>query len=201
MANLGFYTYAHYRADNNSLFYIGKGSGKRYLKKENRNRHWRNIVNKAGGFNAEILNIFDSEKDALCHEEFLISTFRGIDVSLANVCSGGKSNSGPRHTDESKKKLSDAHKGKKPSELALKKLKESLIGVPKSKKHRENLSIAKSGIKVPNAWKPVFCKTNKKRYQSIGEAAQILCVDKSHIVKCCKGKINATKGYSFEYVE
>jgi len=169
------------------------------LKRQNRNNYWHNIVNKAGGFKSEILCCFDSEQDALAHEEFLISVFRDLGQKLANICSGGKSNSGPRHTEESKKRLSIAHKGKKPSDLALKNLREALIGVPKSKKHKENLSKAKKGTQSPKAWIPVFCTTNGIRYESITFAAKELCLDMSHIVKCCKKKIASTKGYSFEY--
>lgn len=197
MAN--FYTYAHYRLDTNCIFYIGKGQGKRHLQKQNRNNYWHNIANKAGGFKSEILCIFVDEQDALDHEEFLISTFKDLDCKLANICSGGKSNSGPRHTEESKKRLSLAHKGKRPSDFALKRLRESLVGVPKSKKHRENLSKSKTGTKCEKTWVPIFCKTNNKKYDSVTSAAKELFLDSSHIVKCCKGKLLATKGYSFEY--
>ena len=40
-----FYVYAHIRKDNNQIFYIGKGYGRRVFKKENRNAYWKNIVN------------------------------------------------------------------------------------------------------------------------------------------------------------
>jgi hypothetical protein len=195
-----FFTYAHYTKDDNRLFYIGKGSGKRHLKSENRNRHWHRIVAKHGGFEAVILAVWETEQEALDHEEFLIDTFRTQGARLANITSGGKSNSGPRHTPESRKVLSEKLKGRKRTPEQIEQLRLYLKGVPKSEEHRKNLSEARKGMKVPCIWKPIRCITTDTTYPSLSAAAEATGADPSHIVKCCRGKLKKTKGMEFSYV-
>jgi hypothetical protein len=43
-----FYVYLHYRKDNGECFYVGKGTGRRYLNKYGRNTYWDNVANKYG---------------------------------------------------------------------------------------------------------------------------------------------------------
>lgn len=77
--------YAHYIED--TIFYIGKGTGKRYLSKHSRNKHWNNKVKKYGDFTAKILADNLNESDAYELEELVVDTI-GLDC-LTNVCSGG----------------------------------------------------------------------------------------------------------------
>lgn len=217
-----FYTYAHYRKSDDVLFYIGKGSTNRASTKTKRNPHWTNVFNKHG-FYYKILEYFKDELEALKKEEELISFYRESGVRLANVASGGTANSGPRHSEETKRKMSVARKGKKRThrwnhsdETKLKmskshmgkkhpqeqieKQRAAITGVPKSDSHRAALSKARTGIKVPKVWKPVICTTTGISYVSVSDAKFKTGLDASHIVKCCKGKIPHTKGYSFEYI-
>lgn len=103
-----FYTYAHTRNDTGKIFYIGKGSNYRATAK-NRNKHWKNIVNKFG-YKVKILAYWDSEKDALDHEFLLISCFKNMGYELANKANGGDVNSGWNHSEEYKKKMSELRK-------------------------------------------------------------------------------------------
>jgi len=104
-----FYTYAHYKPDN-SVFYIGKGHGRRAWAHDNRNQHWRNIVAKHGAHKVEVLAHWSTEEEAFVHEKFLIACFRDMGFVLANVTSGGEGPSGYKHTLETKIKLSEHHK-------------------------------------------------------------------------------------------
>jgi hypothetical protein len=93
-----FYTYAHYRATDNSLFYIGKGKGSRAKSADPRNPFWSNIVKKHN-FKSEILAIWKTEKEALEHEKFLIKCFReDLNVKLCNMTDGGEGRSGFTNT-------------------------------------------------------------------------------------------------------
>lgn len=217
-----FYTYAHYRTSDDVLFYIGKGSTNRASTRRKRNPHWNNVVNKHG-FYYKILERFESEDEALKKEEALISFYKAEGVKLVNVASGGTANSGPRHSEETKRQMSVARKGKKRtykwtlseetkekmrvSHTGLKKSKETiekqraaLTGVPKSEAHRAALSKARTGAKTPKIWRKVLCITNSTIYESLTDAASCLRVDISHISKCCRGKIKQINGYSFEYI-
>lgn len=104
-----FYTYAHYKPDN-SVFYIGKGRGRRAWAKDNRNPHWRHVVAKHGEHKVEVLAQWPTEQEAFEHEKFLIWCFRKMGCSMANITDGGDGPSGYRHTDETKAKLSLHHK-------------------------------------------------------------------------------------------
>lgn len=104
-----FYTYAHYKPDN-SVFYIGKGRGRRAWAKDNRNPHWRNVVAKHGEHKVEVLAQWPTEQEAFEHEIFLIETFKLMGFALSNITFGGDGASGYKHTLETKKALSDHHR-------------------------------------------------------------------------------------------
>lgn len=100
-----FCTYSHHKPDG-TLFYIGKGSVKRAHAKDNRNPHWKNIVAKHGSYKVEILANWPTEAEAFEHEKFLISCFRDLGFSLANITNGGDGVAGHKHSAESKAKMS-----------------------------------------------------------------------------------------------
>jgi hypothetical protein len=101
-----FYTYAHYRNDTNELFYIGKGTEKRAWKRADRSELWSRITKKHGR-TVQILAYWDTEQEAFDHEKLLISCFRDMGKNLINFTDGGDGISGYRHTDETRKKLSE----------------------------------------------------------------------------------------------
>lgn len=192
-----FYVYIHLRLDTYSIFYVGKGKDNRAYSTNNRNNHWHNIVNKYG-YTVEIIEYFENENAALKKEEELISFYRKSGLVLANILNGGISNSGYRHTEESKLKLKIAHTGRKRDIKTIEKQRLKVLGVPKSKEHREKLSKARLGVKIPKKYKSVIC-SNGEIYLSLSDAAEKLSLDISHISKCCRGKIKQIKGYSFKY--
>jgi len=107
-----FYVYVHKRKDNDKIFYVGKGSNRRYLQKGNRSQKWKNYVNKYG-YNSEILFYFDTEEEAFKREQSLILTLKNLGYKLANISSGGEGGQkGNTHSSLTKQKMSIAHKGK-----------------------------------------------------------------------------------------
>jgi hypothetical protein len=210
---MSYYTYAHFTADTKELFYIGKGhyrkdrpQATRAASSKGRNKYWNNIVKKHGGFTYEVLAEWKTEKEALDHEMFLIPLFKEMNIRLCNLTNGGEGLSGWHHTEEHKKKMSELQKGntyckgKKLSKERVDALSKLHKGVPKTKEHREKLSKARTGIKVPSTWKQIHCITTNVVYPSLTEAALDTGCDPSHIVKCCKGKLKQTKKKEFEYV-
>ncbi len=101
-----YYTYAHYKADTKELFYIGKGVKSRHCKATGRNLYWSRIVAKHG-FKSEILSRFDTEKEALDHEAFLIECFRAMGFKLANLADGGQGQSGWTISEQHKEAVRD----------------------------------------------------------------------------------------------
>jgi hypothetical protein len=207
-----YYTYAHYTADTKELFYIGKGhyrkdrpQATRAASSRGRNKYWNNLVKKHGGFSYQVLARWTTEKEALEHEMFLIPLFKEMGFRLCNLTNGGEGVTGWHHTEEHKKKMSALQKGntyckgRKLSNERIEALSKLHKGVPKTKEHREKLSISRIGLKVPSIWVPIVCITSGIRYPSIGAAALATDCDASHIVKCCKGKLKKTNKLEFKY--
>lgn len=146
MSNFKFYTYAHYKADTKDIFYIGKGSGNRAFVKYKRSIHWNSIVDKHG-LHVEILAKWESEKDALTHEKFLISTFRSMGFSLCNMTEGGDGITSESWTPELRQVLSQSRLGKKLSDETRKRMSISATGRPMSKEAIEKTASFHRGRK------------------------------------------------------
>jgi len=208
-----YYTYAHYTADSNELFYIGKGSIPKHRQSgiqrakssRGRNKYWQHKVNKHG-FYAEVLAYWNTEQEALDHEILLIACFKDLKVNLCNLTDGGEGLSGRKQSEEFKKAASlrmTGNKycvGQKLPEERVEQLRKLHKGIPKTTEHRLNISKARQGLKVPAIWKKVVCTTTNTVFKSVSEAAEKTARDASHVVKCCKGKIKQIKGLSFQYV-
>lgn len=117
---VGSYLYIHERLDTNLPFYVGKGSKNRAKSKNYRNQYWHNVANKVG-FTPKILQDNMTNVQALNAEKLTIALFRKF-FKLVNIADGGEGGNGlkgknhplygkPR-TDEVKKKVSNALKGK-----------------------------------------------------------------------------------------
>lgn len=128
----GFYVYMHRRATDGSVFYVGKGSGKRaWVSRRTYNPHWTNVALRHGVV-VDIVKSCLNEVCAITIEKILIASI-GLD-NLTNLVHGGyggmsgykwtdkqiKNKSGVNHfnygrvtPDGVKAKLSTALSGKK----------------------------------------------------------------------------------------
>lgn len=108
---------------------------------------------------------------------------------------GNKNGLGHPCSEEKKKKISDAQKGRKFSE-----------------EHKRNISLAKSGkshappsmearkkISDSHEKNPVYCEETDTVYSSIHECARQLELQATLVCKCCKGKAKTTGGYHLHY--
>lgn len=128
-----YYVYQHIREDKNEIFYIGIGTKSKQDLKYNTYRRascihkdnniWLKIVTKTN-WKFEILFESNDRKEVEQMEIDLISKYgrkcceqTGI---LANLTLGGESNKGYKFTDEQRKKISDAQKGKPGKRLGAK---------------------------------------------------------------------------------
>lgn len=149
--------YFHINPSNNLIFYVGIGSLKRAYLKNNRNKWWKNIVNKYG-YDIYVIHENLSWKEACEKEKAYIKTFGRQDLDLGplvNLTDGGegiknltleskqKISVAAKNrvmSKEQKQKLSKAHKGKKQSSEHINKRSSQLKGRKYSEKHRENIS-------------------------------------------------------------
>ena len=147
-------------------FYIGKGNGKRCyraiepnkLKKQRKNIK-REYVNKlySLGLKPIIIKLFENltESDAFEKEIELIESIGRINLKtgpLTNMTEGGDGISGNIISEETRKKISEAHKGKKLTKEHKLLLSQKLKGITPwnkgkklSKEHKEKLSLCRGG--------------------------------------------------------
>jgi hypothetical protein len=114
-----YYVYRHIRPDTGLVFYVGKGQGKRHLKYQGRNKHWRNIVNKCGRI-SEIIETYEDENLALAAEIEIIAEYRQLGLNLVNYTIGGEGVSGLKMSDASKAKMRKARLGVIPWNVGMK---------------------------------------------------------------------------------
>ncbi len=105
-----YYLYCHRRKDDNSIFYIGKGSGKRAWTRQGRNIYWKRVAEKAG-FEVEILYHALQEEEAFILEKDFIRNLKEFGCKLSNITDGGDGASGVKMSEETKLKLSKARTG------------------------------------------------------------------------------------------
>lgn len=94
-----YYVYTHIRLDTGKVFYVGKGKGRRAFWQNQRNKHWKAIVAKAG-FEVHFIASGLTEEKAFQLEKETISYFGR--VNLANYTDGGDGASGAKKSQEFK---------------------------------------------------------------------------------------------------
>jgi len=113
-----FVVYQHRRKDTGKIFYIGIGNKRRAYRTDSRNKYWTNITNKTE-YDIEIIYELDTWEQACVIEIMLIEKYgrKGIEKYgiLSNRTKGGDGILGLKHTEETKKKLSNLFKGENSS--------------------------------------------------------------------------------------
>lgn len=137
-----YYIYRHIRLDKNEVFYIGIGSDKKYRRaysNKYRNIYWQNIVNKT---NYEVEIILDNLEKEYCIKKEIefIEIYGRKDLefgTLVNMTNGGEGIDGFKHSDESKKKISEFQKKKIFSNETKEKISKSKLGIKRGNIHNE----------------------------------------------------------------
>ena len=144
-----YYTYAYLREDK-TPYYIGKGKGNRAYRR-------RKVDIKPPKDKSRIIVLKQNltEEEAFRHEVYMIAVFGRKDLGtgiLHNRTDGGEGASGAIKSDETRKKLSEANKGRTYSEETRKKMSEA--NKNPSKETRKKMSEARKGERNP------FCGKN-----------------------------------------
>lgn len=100
-----FYVYRHIRLDTNTPFYVGKGSSKRAWSFHKRNSYHKAIIEKHE-YNVEIMIDNLTEVEAFRKEKEFILFYKKLGFCEANFSFGGEGNSGWKHSEETKRKIS-----------------------------------------------------------------------------------------------
>ena len=133
-----FIVYIHIRPDINEPFYVGKGVPGREIRTCGRNQYWHNIVNKNNSiFESKILFEGLSEEEALLKEREIELDLKNKGYILVNIieCGVKAGTTGMKHSEESKRKISEGlkghvspNKGKKQSKETCDKKSKSMLG-------------------------------------------------------------------------
>lgn len=217
------YLYRHIRLDKNEPFYVGIGSDKRYYRafmKIKRNNMWYKITNKTD-YRVEIVLDELSWEEVCEKEKEFIAIYGRKDLhkgTLCNLTDGGEGAVGRKYitSDETKVKLSIAHKGKKSSEETKQKLRERFANRVFTESHLQAL---KKGWQTRKVKSPDE-ETRKKIASTLGSKpfkvfdldgnfvgefyskAQVtreLNISKTMVYEMFNGKKNTVKGFKFEY--
>lgn len=200
MSDRRFYVYYHVRSSDNSIFYIGKGVGRRMLNPNGRSQHWNRVASKYGWTARHVISDIP-EACALSLEKVLISIRREF---LVNATDGGEGVSGMSHSDESKRKMSISKKGKvtgfwkgkKMPEEIKEKFRRAKLGKSQSAEHAGKSRMAKLGKRQPRdavekvislKRKPI-ASSDGRTFLSANEAARQL--SKELGVNCSQGNIS-----------
>ena len=110
------YIYKHIRLDTNDVFYIGIGfdnTGKyRRAYRNGRNDIWEKIVKKTN-YVVEIVEDGLTDEEVIEREKYWIKYYGRINLNegtLSNLTNGGEGAIGLIHSDETKRKISEAGK-------------------------------------------------------------------------------------------
>lgn len=194
-----FYVYLHRRPGDVSPFYVGKGKGQRAGSLKGRNAHWRSIVGKHGGFDVEIVEIFESEDDAFACERFLIASLKTFGIRLANKSIGGEGAAGVIPSLEHRMKISRALKGATRSDETKQRMRES---------YRNRDAASREAVidgRRRRFSKPLICVDNGMAFSSLVDAASWLrangfpAASTSALSSCCRGKHGYARAYGYQW--
>lgn len=196
----------------------GKGYNNQYFKK---------AIQKYGFDNFEHLILYKNltQKEAEQKEIELISYYKSSERNFGyNISKGGMVNNGVPCKEETKQKISKANRGikngmygKHHTEEEKKKISEASKKLWKNQEHRKRMlkllnnnrhdfekghipwNKGKKGIMVAWNKKKVICLETNEIFNSIAEAEKIKNV--SNVSFCCNGKRKSTKGLHFKFYE
>jgi hypothetical protein len=132
-----YYTYAYLREDK-TPYYIGKGQSNRAYR-----RSKRDIKPPKDKSRILILKNNLTEEEAFKHERYMIAVFGRKDLGtgiLYNRTDGGDGASGRIPNEETRRKISEAHKGKTHSKETRRKLSQAHKGKTLSEEHKRKMS-------------------------------------------------------------
>lgn len=224
----GFYVYLHRKASDGSIFYVGKGTGRRAWARENRSFRWSRISGKNGVLVAVVQESM-TEDDAFILECWLIAKLRHDGIDLCNLTDGGEGLSGHVRSDESKERTAKARRkaietssGEVFASAASAARFLRLNGWPKACSSTiSSCAVGKNGSAYGRAWfyrgepaKPYVAPNNKSRpvvscraetFKSSGEAERWLRSNdypkakSCRISECCRGLINRCYDRTWTY--
>lgn len=171
-----------------------------------RHDHFYRAINKHGWDNFEHIVIARglSEEEAKWLEVELIREWDTTNKEYGyNITKGGEGTNGLKHSEETRKKLSEINEGKTLSEETKQKMSEAKKGKkhkPFSEEYKQKMSEANKGENNPNATK-VYCVELDMVFNTVTEASKFVGCGISNISMVLRRKSKTAKGYHWIYAE
>ena len=180
-----FYIYAHTKTTDNSVFYVGRGTGNRCANKRNRNPHWNHIVAKHGFF-SEIIEDNLTSDEANIQEKFWINKFKMAGNKLCNLTDGGGGLSGRVRPEVEKESIRNALIGIKKPELVRQKMlgNKNALGMSHSDETKMKVSIAQKDKPKSEEHKQKLSEALKGRPLSPEHRAKVVAARLARTAKC-----------------
>ena len=182
--------------------------------------HFWNAIKKYGWDNFDHIIVADGlTRDEACslemalirenntqNSEFGYNTLEGgtapripdeVRMKMSASAIGNKNGLGHPCSEEKKRKISEAQKGKKLTEDHKRKLSEAKRG----KHHSPPSEATRKKISNSHSKRKVYCQEKDTVYESVHECARVLKLWASLVSKCCMGKLKTTGGYHLEYYD
>jgi len=158
-----YYTYAYLREDK-TPYYIGKGKGNRAYRRRD-----KGIKPPRDKSKILILKQNLTEEESFRHEVYMIAVFGRKDLGtgiLHNKTNGGDGVSGAVVSDDTRRKMSEALKGKPRSKEIRRKISESHKGKTHSEESRRNMSESQKGKTFSEETKRKLSESQKGKNHS-----------------------------------
>lgn len=207
MSNKTYCVYSHKNKTNGKI-YIGLTSMKpeerwRNGKGYHKGTHFRNAIDKYGwdGFIHKIIKNNLTKEEAEYWEQYYIALYNLTDRRFGyNMSSGGEAGGGHPQTEETRRKIGEngchiGMTGKKHSENTKKRMSESQMGHPVSEETRKKISEGHRRLRN----REVYCEEIDCVFASLDEASEKIKRSKTSIVYCCQGKQKTCGGYHLKY--
>lgn len=180
------------------------------------NEYFSRAIVKYGwdNFKHEILFCDLSKEDAEAKEIELISLYRSDERAFGyNIQHGGSARG--KHSEESKLKIGQANKGRLPwntgkhrDDETKRKISESHKGMHLTEDAKRKISLANKGKKQGSevvrkraeaCCKKIICIELGKEFPSVKMASELTNINKNSISACLNGRSNSAGGYHWEY--
>lgn len=194
--------------------YIGitsKKPQKRWEGRYRNNYHFSNAIQKYGWNNIkhEILYEGLTKEEAESKEIELIAAYDSTNQNKGyNIAKGGHSNSGYRHSDDTKNKIANSLRGQQFTEERKNKMSVSSIRKWKNKEYREKMIDIHKGLqtgKRHSMSKAVdqYSMDGQfiRSFDSMGDAERFTGIPHQQISDCCRGKQASCHGYVWRFQE
>lgn len=218
-----YYVYLYRCPKTNRVRYVGKGKNRRAYNFKQHHAHCGNwLKTLTCDPIVEFIHTDLTHDEALLLEEIWICQYKAILEPLTNLTLGGKGSAGFKHTEESKKKVGLASKGRIPSVETRQKMSTNRTGEKNPRFGKVCSEETKRKISLMRAGKVSYIPTEQQKeisrqlkvkvsksiihvetgtvYLSIKAAARAISTSPSNIREHLKGNLRTIKGCTFKWL-